>query len=72
MVIAGSRWQIPILKKIRAMGYSSLVVNLYHDSPAFAHADFSEVANILDYDLCLNSGVLGIDTCVDLIVSLAK
>lgn len=54
MVIAGSRWQIPILKKIRAMGYSSLVVNLYHDSPAFAHADFSEVANILDYDLCLN------------------
>lgn len=25
-----------------------------------------------NYDLCLNSGVLGIETCVDLIVSLAK
>jgi cytidylate kinase len=25
-----------------------------------------------NYDLCLNSGVLGIDTCVDLIVDLAK
>ena len=25
-----------------------------------------------NYDLCLNSGVLGIDTCVDLIVGLAK
>lgn len=25
-----------------------------------------------NYDLCLNSGVLGIDTCVDIIVNLAK
>ena len=25
-----------------------------------------------NYDLCLNSGKLGIDACVDLIVSLAK
>lgn len=54
MVIAGSRWQIPILKKIRAKGYRSVVVNLYQDSPAFAYADFSEVADILDRNLCLN------------------
>lgn len=25
-----------------------------------------------NYDLCLNSGVLGIDTCIDMIVNLAK
>lgn len=54
MVIAGSRWQIPILKKIRAMGYRSLVVNLYPDSPAFPYADFAEVADILDRGRCLD------------------
>lgn len=54
MVIAGSRWQIPILKKIREMGYSSLVVNLYPDSPAFPYADYSEVVDILDKESCLS------------------
>lgn len=54
MVIAGSRWQIPILKKIREMGFKSLVVNLYPDSPAFPYADFSEVADILDKERCLD------------------
>lgn len=54
MVIAGSRWQIPILKKIREMGYSSLVVNLYPDSPAFSYADYSEVVDILDKESCLS------------------
>lgn len=54
MVIAGSQWQIPIVKKIKQMGYKSLVVNLYEDSPAFKYADFHEVADILDKEKCLN------------------
>lgn len=35
------------------MGYRSLVVNLYPDSPAFKYADFSEVVDILNRDACL-------------------
>lgn len=53
MVIAGSQWQIPIVKKIKAMGHRALVVNLYEDSPAFKYADFREVADILDKEKCL-------------------
>jgi biotin carboxylase len=53
MVIAGSYWQIPVVKKIKSMGHKSLVVNLYPDSPAFAFADYSEVADILDKEKCL-------------------
>ncbi len=53
MVIAGTYWQIPILKKIRQMGHRSLVVNLYEDSPAFAYADYHEVGDILDKENCL-------------------
>lgn len=53
MVVGGSYWQIPIVKKIRQMGYQSLVVNLYKDSPAFEFADYSEIADILDKNKCL-------------------
>jgi biotin carboxylase len=54
MIIAGSYWQIPIVKKIKSMGYKSIVVNLYENSPAFAFADYSEVADILDKEKCLS------------------
>lgn len=53
MVIAGSKWQIPIVKKISQMGHSPLVVNLYEDSPAFAYADKHGVMDILDKNACL-------------------
>lgn len=54
MVVAGSYWQIPIVKKIKQLGYKSLVVNLYQDSPAFEFADYSEVVDILDKNKCLD------------------
>jgi biotin carboxylase len=53
MVVAGSNWQIPILRKITQMGYKSLVVNLYENSPAFQYADYYEIADILDKKRCL-------------------
>ncbi len=53
MVIAGSKWQIPIVKKISEMGHSPLVVNLYENSPAFEYADNYGVMNILDKNACL-------------------
>lgn len=54
MVVAGSRWQIPITKKIKDMGHLPYVVNLYEDSPAFEYAEKSGVMDILDKDACLN------------------
>lgn len=53
MVIAGSRWQIPITKKIAAMGHKPYVVNLYEDSPAFEFAYKYGVMDILDKEKCL-------------------
>ena len=53
MVLPATFWQIPLVNKIKEMGYRSLLVNLYEDSPAFAVADYHEVANILDKQRCL-------------------
>ena len=54
MVLAGTYWQIPVIEKIRQMGFHSLVVNLYEDSPAFAYADYHEVGDILNKEQCLS------------------
>lgn len=66
MVIAGSNWQIPIVKKIKQMGYKSFVVNLHENSPAFKYADYYEVVDILDKDKCLN---IAIKYKIDAVVS---
>lgn len=39
LVLPGAIWQVPIVKKIREMGYETIVVNPVVDSPAFAYAD---------------------------------
>ena len=54
MVVSGSKWQIPITKKIAQEGHLPYVVNLYEDSPAFEFAEKSGVMDILDKDACLN------------------
>ena len=48
MVVAGGKWQIPLVKKAKEMGYYVLCSNLYEDSPAFKFADEFAVADILD------------------------
>lgn len=53
MVLAGSKWQIPITKKISEMGHLPYVVNLYDDSPAFKYAHKYGVMDILDKNACL-------------------
>lgn len=53
MIIAGTNWQIPIINKIHQMGFKTLTVNLYEDSPAFKYSDYNEVADILDKEKCL-------------------
>lgn len=39
LVLPGSIWQIPIVKKVKSMGYDVICVNPYEDSPAFSYAD---------------------------------
>lgn len=48
LVIAGGEWQTSLVKKVKELGYTVVNSNLYEDSPAFAFADFSEVADVLD------------------------
>ncbi|MCD7841860.1 MAG: ATP-grasp domain-containing protein, partial [Lachnospiraceae bacterium] len=48
LVIAGGAWQAPLVEKVKAMGYEVVNSNLYEDSPAFAFADYCEVADVLD------------------------
>ncbi len=48
MLVAGGKWQVPLAKKIKSLGYRLVCSNLYPDSPAFEYADYSEVADVLD------------------------
>lgn len=50
LVIAGGEWQTPLVRKIRELGCETVNSNLYKDSPAFAYADFCEVADVLDME----------------------
>ena len=57
MVVAGSRWQIPLVLKIKSMGFRVLVINPLEDSPAFDYADHYELIDIRDLDRCLDAAV---------------
>lgn len=48
MVIAGGTWQVPLIKKVKTMGYKVLNSNLYEDSPGFAFSDYTAVADVKD------------------------
>lgn len=52
MVLAGSKWQIPFIKKLKEMGHYVINVNPYEDSPAFPYADEFVLADILDRERC--------------------
>lgn len=53
IVLAGSKWQIPLVRRLKAQGFYTIVFNLYADSPAFAYADEYEVVDLLDKENCL-------------------
>ena len=58
MVIAGGTWQVPLIKKVKAMGYKVLNSNLYEDSPGFAFSDYTAVADVKDKEKNLEIAVL--------------
>ena len=43
MVIAGGTWQVPLIKKVKSLGYEVVNSNLYEDSIGFKYADFTGV-----------------------------
>lgn len=53
MVLAGTKWQIPLVKKLKAMGHSVLTVSPQENSPAFQFSDFEEHIDIRDLNECL-------------------
>lgn len=48
LIIAGGKWQVPLIKKAKMLGYEVVNSNLYEDSPGFEFADFKEVCDIRD------------------------
>lgn len=46
LVLPGTKWQVPLVKKIHEMGIQVLVVNPALDSPAFKYADKAIVSDI--------------------------
>ncbi len=50
IILPGSFWQIPIVKKSKQLGYRTLVINPYDDSPAFQFADGYLKSDIFDID----------------------
>ena len=55
MVLPGTMWQIPLIKKIKDKGYRVLVVHPNNDGAALPFADEIEYADILNFDDCLTA-----------------
>ena len=54
MVVAGGTWQVPLIKRIKKMGYRVVNTNLYPDSVGLQYADQNGVMNVLDKESNLN------------------
>lgn len=53
MVIPGASAQIPLIIRLKKMGYRVVCVNPYEDSPAFQYADICEQYDIMDIKNCV-------------------
>jgi biotin carboxylase len=48
MVVGGGKWQVPIIKKAKALGCIVVNTNLYEASEGFEFADYHYVVDVLD------------------------
>lgn len=53
LVLAGTKWQIPLIQKLKKKGCKVIVFNSLPDSPAFEYADEFCIVDILDHEECL-------------------
>lgn len=55
IVLSGTKWQIPLVKKLKEKGCRVVVFNLLPDSPAFSYADDYRIVDILNHEECLKA-----------------
>ena len=53
-VLGGGRWQLPTVKRAKAMGLRVLVTDMYDERPAYGVADLHEVVDITDQEATLD------------------
>lgn len=53
MVLGGTKWQIPLISRLKKEGHRTIAVNPNLDSPAFAYADGYSLLDILNRKECL-------------------
>lgn len=66
MVVAGGKWQCPLVKMAKGEGHFVVCTNLYKDSPAFQYADKYAVVNVLDREANLK---IAKDNKVDVVIT---
>ena len=48
IVLPGTKWQIPLVKKLKNKGYRVVVLDCYENQPAYKYADEYCLVDILD------------------------
>lgn len=48
IVLPGTKWQIPLVKKLKSKGYRVVVFDYYDNQPAYEYADEYYLVDILD------------------------
>lgn len=50
MIVAGGKWQVPLVKRAHDLGYEVINVNPFEDSPGFKYADETVLLDVLDQE----------------------
>ena len=48
IVLPGTKWQIPLVQKLKRRGYRVVVLDCYEEQPAYQYADEHRIVDILD------------------------
>ena len=57
IILAGTKWQVPLIQRLKEKGHRVIVFNLFPDSPAFPYADEYCIVDITDKEKCLQLAV---------------
>lgn len=55
LIVAGGKWQVPLVRKAKELGYYIINVNPFEDSPGFAYADETILCDVLDKESVLQA-----------------
>lgn len=66
LVIAGGKWQVPIIQKAKELNNYVICSNLYEDSIGFKYSDKSYIINVLDKEKNLK---IAIDEKIDAVIT---